>query len=177
MLAQAAPAANARNAGAGTLRQRIDSRQNDLEAMRAKGSTTVPVRCDLELALKAARRRFVWSCTASAWAGARRASRRPTTRCTHGLPTSTARPSRLTPPASASSSSSHGEHRHDVEHEIDGVVVKVDDLAIQGRLGSTSRARAGRSPYPPGWCARGLLDIEVNVGRTGRVTLRGDESR
>ena len=63
-------------------------------------------------------------------------------------------------------------HRHDVEHEIDGVVVKVDGVAIQGRLGSTSRAPrwAIAFKYPPEEVTTKLLDIEVNVGRTGRVT-------
>ena len=65
-----------------------------------------------------------------------------------------------------------GEHRHDVEHEIDGVVVKVDDVALQRRLGSTSRAPrwAIAYKYPPEEATTKLLDIKVNVGRTGRVT-------
>jgi DNA ligase (NAD+) len=66
----------------------------------------------------------------------------------------------------------YGKHRHDVEHEIDGVVVKVDAVAIQGRLGSTSRAPrwAIAYKYPPQEVTTKLLGIEVNVGRTGRVT-------
>ncbi|MGV0834950.1 NAD-dependent DNA ligase LigA [Mycolicibacterium thermoresistibile] len=65
-----------------------------------------------------------------------------------------------------------GEHRHEVEHEIDGVVVKVDDVALQRRLGSTSRAPrwAVAYKYPPEEAQTKLLDIRVNVGRTGRVT-------
>ncbi|MEW5809001.1 MAG: NAD-dependent DNA ligase LigA [Actinomycetota bacterium] len=65
-----------------------------------------------------------------------------------------------------------GEHRHDVEHEIDGVVVKVDEVALQRRLGSTSRAPrwAVAYKYPPEEATTKLLDIRVNVGRTGRVT-------
>lgn len=65
-----------------------------------------------------------------------------------------------------------GEHRHDVEHEIDGVVVKVDDVALQRRLGSTSRAPrwAIAYKYPPEEAQTRLLEIRVNVGRTGRVT-------
>ncbi|CAJ1506764.1 NAD-dependent DNA ligase LigA [[Mycobacterium] burgundiense] len=65
-----------------------------------------------------------------------------------------------------------GEHRHDVEHEIDGVVVKVDDVSLQRRLGSTSRAPrwAIAYKYPPEEATTKLLDIKVNVGRTGRVT-------
>ncbi|WP_292981681.1 NAD-dependent DNA ligase LigA [Mycobacterium sp.] len=65
-----------------------------------------------------------------------------------------------------------GEHRHDVDHEIDGVVVKVDDVTLQRRLGSTSRAPrwAIAYKYPPQEVQTQLLDIRVNVGRTGRVT-------
>ena len=69
----------------------------------------------------------------------------------------------------------YGEHRHDVEHEIDGVVVKVDDVASQRVLGSTSRAPrwAIAFKYPPEEVNARLLDIRVNVGRTGRVTPYG----
>ncbi|WP_290864881.1 NAD-dependent DNA ligase LigA [Hamadaea sp.] len=64
------------------------------------------------------------------------------------------------------------EHRHDVEHDIDGIVIKVDDVAIQGRLGTTSRAPrwAIAYKYPPEEANTKLLDVLVNVGRTGRVT-------
>jgi DNA ligase (NAD+) len=69
----------------------------------------------------------------------------------------------------------YGEHRHAVEHEIDGVVVKVDQVALQRRLGSTSRAPrwAIAFKYPPEEVNTKLLDIRVNVGRTGRVTPYG----
>jgi DNA ligase (NAD+) len=69
----------------------------------------------------------------------------------------------------------YGEHRHSVEHEIDGVVVKVDEVAVQRRLGSTSRAPrwAIAFKYPPEEVTTKLLDIQVNVGRTGRVTPFG----
>jgi DNA ligase (NAD+) len=65
-----------------------------------------------------------------------------------------------------------GEHRHSVEHEIDGVVVKVDEISVQRRLGSTSRAPrwAIAYKYPPEEVTTLLKDIQVNVGRTGRVT-------
>ena len=70
---------------------------------------------------------------------------------------------------------STGEHRHDVEHEIDGVVVKVDEIAVQRQLGATSRAPrwAIAYKYPPEEVNTTLLDIQVNVGRTGRVTPFG----
>nr|WP_246494776.1 NAD-dependent DNA ligase LigA [Streptomyces zagrosensis] len=62
--------------------------------------------------------------------------------------------------------------RHSVEHEIDGVVVKLDEIPLQGRLGSTSRAPrwAIAWKYPPEEVNTKLLDIRVGVGRTGRVT-------
>ncbi|HVT65255.1 MAG TPA: NAD-dependent DNA ligase LigA [Mycobacteriales bacterium] len=65
-----------------------------------------------------------------------------------------------------------GEHRHDIEHDIDGVVVKVDSLALQGRLGATSKAPrwAVAWKYPPEEATTKLNGIFVNVGRTGRVT-------
>ncbi|WP_313676832.1 NAD-dependent DNA ligase LigA, partial [Mycolicibacterium sp.] len=65
-----------------------------------------------------------------------------------------------------------GERRHRIEHEIDGVVVKLDDLAQQRRLGATSRAPrwAVAYKYPPEEAQTRLRDIRVNVGRTGRVT-------
>ena len=65
-----------------------------------------------------------------------------------------------------------GEHRHDIEHEIDGVVVKVDGFSLQRQLGSTSKSPrwAIAFKYPPEEVTTRLLSIEVNVGRTGRVT-------
>ncbi|MBA0125011.1 NAD-dependent DNA ligase LigA [Haloechinothrix sp. YIM 98757] len=64
------------------------------------------------------------------------------------------------------------EHRHDAEHEIDGVVVKVDDVSLQRRLGTTARAPrwAIAYKYPPEEATTTLHAIDVNVGRTGRVT-------
>jgi len=66
----------------------------------------------------------------------------------------------------------YAEHRHDPPYEIDGVVVKVDQVALQRQLGSTSRAPrwAIAYKYPPEEVTTRLLDIRVNVGRTGRVT-------
>lgn len=66
----------------------------------------------------------------------------------------------------------YNEYRHDVEHEIDGVVIKVDSIAEQRKLGFTSRAPkwAIAYKYPPEEVTTKLLDIKVSVGRTGRVT-------
>ena len=66
----------------------------------------------------------------------------------------------------------YAEHRHDPPYEIDGVVIKIDQIELQRRLGSTSRAPrwAIAFKYPPEEVTTRLLDIQVNVGRTGRVT-------
>ena len=66
----------------------------------------------------------------------------------------------------------YGEHRGDIEHALDGIVVKVDDLGLQRSLGATSRAPrwAIAYKYPPEEVNTELLDITVQVGRTGRVT-------
>ena len=169
------PFANARNAGAGTLRQRIDSREAELAAMRAKGSTTV-ARLEGELALALRRlsdlRLVVHGI--GVWQGHEpsRQSEAYDALRGWGLPTSDRAKVVAGLAAVQEFIDFYGEHRHDVEHEIDGVVVKVDDLATQGRLGSTSRAPrwAIAYKYPPEVVRTRLLDIEVNVGRTGRVT-------
>ncbi len=66
----------------------------------------------------------------------------------------------------------YGEHRHSVEHEIDGIVVKIDELALHDELGATSRAPrwAIAYKYPPEQVNTKLIDIVVSVGRTGRAT-------
>jgi len=68
--------------------------------------------------------------------------------------------------------SEYEKNRHNVEHEIDGVVVKVNEISIQNKLGTTSRAPkwATAFKYPPEEVSTKLLDIRVSVGRTGRVT-------
>ncbi|TFC28931.1 NAD-dependent DNA ligase LigA [Cryobacterium sp. TMT2-18-3] len=66
----------------------------------------------------------------------------------------------------------YGEHRASVDHEIDGIVIKVDELALHAELGATSRAPrwAIAYKYPPEQVNTRLLDIVVSVGRTGRAT-------
>lgn len=70
---------------------------------------------------------------------------------------------------------SYGEQRHSLVHEIDGIVIKVNDFDTQARLGYTSRVPrwAVAYKYPPEEVHTRLLDIQVNVGRTGRVTPFG----
>ncbi|GHJ57888.1 DNA ligase A [Nocardioides sp. OK12] len=144
--------ANPRNAAAGSLRQK-DPR---VTATRALGMVCHGV---------GARRGFEPVSQSEAY-GALRA---------WGLPTSERATVLATLAEVEALIAHHGEHRHDVEHEIDGVVVKVDAVSDQRRLGSTSRAPrwAIAFKYPPEEVNAELLDIRVNVGRTGRVTPYG----
>lgn len=92
---------------------------------------------------------------------------------TWGLPVSDQVRVRATPGEVEAFVTHVGEHRHDlVPYEIDGVVIKVDDVSLQRRLGSTSRAPrwAIAFKYPPEEVNAELLDIRVNIGRTGRAT-------
>ncbi len=169
------PFANPRNTAAGSLRQRVDRREAELAVMRDKGSTTVP---RLEAELELAKRRLgglqLIVHGVGVWQGHEpsRQSEAYDALRSWGLPTSDRAKVVATLAEVQEFVAYYGEHRHDVEHEIDGVVVKVDDLATQGRLGSTSRAPrwAIAYKYPPEVVRTRLLDIEVNVGRTGRVT-------
>jgi DNA ligase (NAD+) len=91
---------------------------------------------------------------------------------TWGLPTSPYFEVRPDAEGAADYIAHYGEHRHSVEHEIDGVVVKVDELALHSELGATSRAPrwAIAYKYPPEQVNTKLLDIVVSIGRTGRAT-------
>ncbi len=64
------------------------------------------------------------------------------------------------------------EHRHDLDYEIDGAVVKVDGLARQDALGSTAKAPrwAIAVKFPPEERTTKLLEIQVSIGRTGKAT-------
>ena len=112
----------------------------------------------------------------TAWGGggvsSRCFSRSPTRRWRRGGCRSPGTPGCCPRSTSAGHIAYWGEHRHDVEHEIDGIVVKIDEVSAQRRLGSTSRAPrwAIAFKYPPEEATTKLLDIRVNVGRTGRVT-------
>jgi len=89
-----------------------------------------------------------------------------------GLPTSTYFQVKPTAEGAAEFIEYYGEHRDSVLHEIDGIVIKVDELALHGELGATSRAPrwAIAYKYPPEQVNTKLLDIVVSVGRTGRAT-------
>ena len=148
-----APFANPRNAAAGSLRQK-DPRV----------TATRPLRMIVHGVGKVAGGPDVT--TQSQWYGRLKE---------WGLPTPARAEVRADLPGVQAFIEHYGENRHCVELEIDGVVVKVDDLATQRRLGSTSRAPrwAIAYKYPPEEVNTKLLDIRVNVGRTGRVTPFG----
>jgi DNA ligase (NAD+) len=173
--------ANPRNTAAGSLRQRIDRREEDLAAARAdaRGGARAEgriTRLEAELARAVSRLAnlrltvhgvgAVEGALVSTQSGAYELMGRL------GLPISDRARAHSTPDDVRAFIDHYGEHRHDVEHEIDGVVVKVDDLERQRALGETSRAPrwAIAYKYPPEVVRTRLLDIAVNVGRTGRVT-------
>ncbi|MEF2976970.1 NAD-dependent DNA ligase LigA [Subtercola sp. YIM 133946] len=89
-----------------------------------------------------------------------------------GLPTSTHYEVKPDARGAADFIEYYGEHRYSVEHELDGIVIKVDELALHEELGATSRAPrwAIAYKYPPEQVQTKLLDIVVSVGRTGRAT-------
>ncbi|MDP3973097.1 MAG: NAD-dependent DNA ligase LigA [Candidatus Nanopelagicales bacterium] len=171
------PFANPRNAGAGTLRQRVDRRQAELSRARAAGSTAERIarlEADLRRAVGSLGRLrlivhgigvadgFSPLTQSAAYAGF----------ASWGLPTGSHY--RVCRDLSEVEQyvAEFDRERHSLEFDIDGVVVKVDELALQDRLGSTSRAPrwAIAFKYPPEVVRTRLLDIRVSVGRTGRVT-------
>lgn len=175
------PFANPRNAAAGTLRQRIDRRQQELAEVESRSvgterSASRIERLRGELAQATSRleslRLVVHGIGARDGIDFASQSEAYAILASLGLPTSDR--VRVVPGLAGTEDyiAYYGEHRHDVEHEIDGVVLKVDDLALQDRLGATSRAPrwAIAYKYPPEVVRTRLLDIQVNVGRTGRVT-------
>jgi len=156
--------ANPRNAAAGSLRQKIegkspakrelmDARLRSLR-MLVHGIGAWPVR-ELERDTEVRAQSEVYELLAS-W----------------GLPTSTHYRVYDTVPEVARFIHDYGVRRSSVEHQIDGIVVKVDDLALHDELGATSRAPrwATAFKYPPEEVNTELLDIVVSVGRTGRAT-------
>jgi len=172
--------ANPRNTAAGSLRQRIDRRQDELRLARAesKGDRGAGKVARLEAELERALARLqaldltVHGIGAVDGVTLDRQSQGYEVLASYGLPVS----DRVRVHDSAAGVREfityHGAHRHDIEHEIDGVVVKVDRLDLQLQLGETSRAPrwAIAFKYPPEVVRTRLVDIQVNVGRTGRVT-------
>ena len=173
--------ANPRNTAAGSLRQRIDRREDELASVRADGRSgdradarLARMQAELDRALERLRnlRLTVHGIGAVDGAAITRQSEGYALLADLGLPTSDRARVHDSAAGVREFIAYYGEHRHDVEHEIDGVVVKVDEIALQQQLGETSRAPrwAIAYKYPPEVVRTRLLDIQVNVGRTGRVT-------
>lgn len=183
---QASPFANPRNAAAGTLRQRTDRRQEKVAAARARlagvegrageraQSALERAETEVTRATSALARLQLVVHGVGAAEGYRptRQSEAYAALAAWGLPTSDRVRVFKDRDGVLEYIRHHHAHRHDIEHEIDGVVVKVDDIASQQALGATSRAPrwAIAYKYPPEVVRTRLLDIQVNVGRTGRVT-------
>jgi DNA ligase (NAD+) len=179
------PFANPRNAAAGTLRMRVDRRQEELASARERADgggdraqqRVARLKEDLDRATDAlaALQLVVHGIGAHEGYEPLAQSESYQAMASWGLPTST-RTQVVDGLAGITAYIEHyREQRHAIEHEIDGVVVKVDDLAQQGRLGSTSRAPrwAIAFKFPAEVVTTRLRAIEVNVGRTGRVTPFG----
>jgi len=176
--------ANPRNTAAGSLRQRIDRRQEeaaDAAAALAAAPDSAQARAraartarELERAVSrlAALRLTVHGI--GACEGLATGSQSQAYGVLRGLGLPVSEHARVVATAEAAMAyiADLEARRHDLVHEIDGVVVKVDDRGLQSRLGATSRAPrwAIAYKYPPEVVRTRLLDIAVNVGRTGRVT-------
>jgi len=170
---------NPRNAAAGTLRQRIDKREEELAEVRAQESArgqSKRERLEAEYARSVRRlnglQLTVHGLGATDGATIERQSDAYALLKSLGLPTSEYAKVESSSVGVAEFIAHFHEHRHDVVHEIDGIVIKVDRLDLQQQLGETSRAPrwAIAYKYPPEVVRTRLLDIQVNVGRTGRVT-------
>ncbi len=169
------PFANPRNAGAGTLRQRVDRRQAEIASREHSGrKVSEKALAELERGIGALGRLRLIVHGLGRLDGTRpdRLSQAYEAMAGWGLPVSDK--VRVAPTVAEVEDyvREYEARRHALDHEIDGVVVKVDELAIQARLGSTSRAPrwAIAVKYPPEVVRTRLRDIMVNVGRTGRVT-------
>ncbi len=181
-LDQGLPAfANPRNAAAGGLRQRVDKREAELNAVRAEAKSgeraearVSRLEADLGRALGRLRalQLTVHGIGAVDGISITRQSEGYEVLADLGLPVSARAKVHPTAEGAIEFIEYYGEHRHDVEHEIDGVVIKVDEFSLQDQLGETSRAPrwAIAYKYPPEVVRTRLLNIQVNVGRTGRVT-------
>jgi len=172
--------ANPRNAAAGSLRQRIDKREQDVAEVRESATTerqlarVVTLQQDLDRSVNRLRQLQLTLHGIGVVTGLEvtKQSQAYEVLAKLGLPTSEHFQVHPDDKGARDFIAFYGEHRHDVAHEIDGIVIKVDEIDKQSELGETSRAPrwAIAYKYPPEVVRTRLLDIQVNVGRTGRVT-------
>ncbi len=167
--------ANPRNAAAGTLRQRVDRREEEVAKAQANSKSSekrlATLRTELDDAITILQKLRLTVHGIGAVDGAKLASQSESYQLLKdcGLPVSSHYQVGMDPIKFVTY---WQEHRHDVEHEIDGVVIKVDNFELQSKLGETARAPrwAIAFKYPPEVVTTKLLDIKVSVGRTGRIT-------
>lgn len=173
--------ANPRNAAAGTLRQRMDKREEALMAAKERTGSKADVavtKADTELqrASRALGRLGLIVHGIGVHEGMEITSQSHAYEMLKawGLPTSDRVKVVQTAEQVREYIEHFGAHRHEIEHDIDGVVIKVDSLFEQAELGFTARAPrwAIAYKYPPTVVRSKLIDISVQVGRTGRVTPR-----
>lgn len=170
--------ANPRNAAAGSLRQRIDRREEEIVKAAANPKSTEAKLSSLRSDLSHAQRILnllqltVHGIGSVSGTELKSQSQSYELLAKLGLPISEHYQVGIKPQEFIAYWQAH---RHDVSHEIDGVVIKVDEFELQNRLGETSRAPrwAIAYKYPPEVVTTKLIDIKVSVGRTGRITPFG----
>jgi DNA ligase (NAD+) len=171
------PFANPRNAAAGTIRQRVDKREEELTLAKSEKKSEQRIEklkqeFDRSISSLSRLKLVVHGIGALEGLEFKTQSKAYELLGDLGLPVATT--TKVTKDLNSVKKfiQEFGEKRRDLSHEIDGVVVKINDLEIQKKLGATSRTPrwAVAYKYPPEVVRTKLLDIEVNVGRTGRVT-------
>ena len=171
------PFANPRNAAAGTIRQRVDKREEELSLAKNEKKSEQRIEklkqeFDRSISSLSRLKLVVHGIGALEGLDFKTQSKAYELLGDLGLPVATT--TKVTKDLTSVKKfiQEFGDKRRDLSHEIDGVVVKVNDLEIQKKLGATSRTPrwAVAYKYPPEVVRTKLLDIEVNVGRTGRVT-------
>ena len=171
------PFANPRNAAAGTIRQRVDKREEELSLAKNEKKSEqridkLKTEFDRAIASLSKLKLVVHGIGALEGLDFQTQSQAYEILGNLGLPIATT--TRVTKDLKnvIKFIEEYGNKRRELTHEIDGVVVKVNDLEIQKKLGATSRTPrwAVAYKYPPEVVRTKLIDIEVNVGRTGRVT-------
>jgi DNA ligase (NAD+) len=171
------PFANPRNAAAGTLRQRIDKREAELFQANQDSKTSTKIerlKKEFDMAAGALRKLQLVVHGIGRHEGVELKTQADSYRLfkEFGLPTSNDFKVVESFDEVKKYIKKYGESRHRLTHEIDGVVVKINEILLQQNLGATSRTPrwAVAYKYPPEVVRTKLLDIKVNVGRTGRIT-------
>ncbi len=171
------PFANPRNAAAGTIRQRVDKREEELALAKSEKKSEQRIdklKQEFERSIASLSRLKLVVHGIGALEGMEFKTQSKAYELLGDLGLPVATTTKVTKDLISVKKfiNEFGEKRRDLSHEIDGVVVKVNDLEIQKKLGATSRTPrwAVAYKYPPEVVRTKLLDIEVNVGRTGRVT-------